>query len=55
MKNTLLDAIDDQYKSSFLKQLEKELKYNQEEISTLTNENLKLKQKIKELEAKLSN
>jgi membrane protease subunit (stomatin/prohibitin family) len=55
MKNTLLNDIDDQYKSSFVKQMEKELKYNQEEISALTNENLKLKQKIKELEAKLSN
>jgi|688.fasta_scaffold2637099_2 membrane protease subunit (stomatin/prohibitin family) len=51
MKNSLLSDIDEQYKSSFVKQIEKELKYNQEEISALTNENLKLKKEIKELKA----
>jgi hypothetical protein len=51
MKKSLLSDIDEQYKSSFVKQIEKELKYNQEEISALTNENLKLKKEIKELKA----
>jgi hypothetical protein len=53
MKKSLLSDIDEQYKSSFVKQLEKELKYNQEDISALTNENLKLKKEIEELKAKL--
>lgn len=43
MKSEMLSMIDDQYKSSYLKQLEEELNRNKEELSQLKKENANLK------------
>jgi hypothetical protein len=46
MKSELLGVIDEQYKSSYLKQLEEEIRENRKEISFLTEANLNLRKEI---------
>ena len=46
----MLSMIDEQYKSSYIKQLEEELNRNKEEISQLKKENSNLRKEIEMLE-----
>ena len=50
MKSEMLGMIDEEYKSSFVKQLEEEIKRLQEDLSLFKEVNVKLRKEIRMLE-----
>jgi translation initiation factor 2B subunit (eIF-2B alpha/beta/delta family) len=50
MKSEMLGMIDEQYKSSYIKQLEEEIKRYQEDISLYKEVNINLRKELRMLE-----